>query len=100
MDIDSTDLASVHPKRRTALFANRAATVRKLLELQRMFVVGHMAELFRELGAEWMGVEIAVFAPVEQPLNRVPTNVADSLVQASAAGLTENQSEVVVMVDG
>lgn len=69
------------------------------MKLQRMFAVNHMADVFRELGAKWVGVEVAVLAPVEQPLDGVPTNVANSVDQASAVGLTEDKSEVVA-VDG
>lgn len=64
-----------------------------------MFVVDEMVEGFRKLGAKWVGIEIAVFAPVEESVNGVPANVADSLVETSTVRLTEDESEGVV-VDG
>lgn len=64
-----------------------------------MLVVDEMAEAFRKLGAKWVGIEFAVFAPVEESVNGVPANVADSVVDTSALRITDDESEGVV-VDG
>lgn len=93
MDIESTNIAPIDPKRGTVNFTNGAASRRRLVEVQRMVGVDDVAELVRQLGAKWVHVEVTVLAPVEQPLHVATADVADPVVLARALGLTDYKGE-------
>lgn len=94
MNIESTNITSINPKRRTILSTNNTAPKAKLLEVQRMVFVDHMTKLSRKLSAKWVSVEVAVFAAVDEAMDGI---VADATVSVNEGSDLEVQSEKVVV---
>lgn len=79
MNINSTIVTAVHPKRRTISFANGTAASRELVEPQLMGGVNDMAQALGEVGAIWMDVEMAVVAAVEIAVDGFTANVTNPM---------------------